>query len=212
MRLCDKITYMPDKHPNHNRLYDLASAQAGYFTGRDATRSGFNSWLVDYHVRRGRFERVGRGLYRLRNFPVSPDGEIAAAWLAAGAKNAIISHDSALALHDLGNVSPSAVHITVPRSSRWRSARSIPGVHLHTTTHPLPPEDVIVQRGVRVTTAERAILDSAQRGLDPEELARVAKEAIERGWTSAARLKRRAVRYGARVERLISQSLDRRSS
>lgn len=198
---------MADKRPNHDRLYDLASTHAGYFTGREAARCGFNSWLVDYHVRRGRFERMGRGLYRLRNFPVSPSDEIAAAWLAAGAKHAIISHDSALALHDLGNVNPSEVHITLPRSARWRSARAIPGVRLHTITRPLPSEDVIVRRGVRVTTAERAILDSALRGLDPEELARVTKEAIERGWTSAARLRRRAVRYGARVKRLINRSL-----
>lgn len=199
---------MADKQrPNHDRLYDLASARRGYFTGRDATLCGFNSWLVDYHVRRGRFERVGRGLYRLRNYPLSPSDETAAAWLAAGAKNAAISHDSALALHDLGNVNPRAVHITLPRSARWRSARVIPGVRLHTTTRPLPAGDVIVQGGVRVTTPERAILDSALRGLDNEELARVAKQAIERGWTSTERLLRRASRYGARVRRLIDRAL-----
>jgi predicted transcriptional regulator of viral defense system len=59
---------------------------------------------------------------------------MAAACLALGS-DALISHESALALLDLSDVIPDAIHIVVPRSRRYRPA--LPGVRLHTTTRPL---------------------------------------------------------------------------
>jgi len=85
-----------------------------------------------------------------------------AAWLAVGKETAVVSHESALALLDLSDVIPKAVHLTVPRSRRHLP--TIPGVKVHTTTRPLGAGDVVERDGVRVTSAARTILDAAGAG------------------------------------------------
>lgn len=87
-------------------------------TSRHAAGAGFQSEVLRYHAASGRFIRVRRGLYRLRDYPSSPYDEIAAAWLAVGKEKSVISHETALDLLDLSNVIPNAIHITVPRSRR----------------------------------------------------------------------------------------------
>ena len=63
-----------------------------------------------------------------------------AAWLAVGKQNAVVSHESALDLLDLSDVSPDRVHLTVPRSRRGLAAppaqRFIP---LHRCSHHKTP-------------------------------------------------------------------------
>jgi hypothetical protein len=71
---------------------------------------------------------------------------------------AVISHESALVLHDLSDVSPPGVHITVP--STYRIRRRIPRV---LTVHhaDLEPRDREVIDGIPVTTPLRTIRDCA---------------------------------------------------
>jgi predicted transcriptional regulator of viral defense system len=116
-------------------LFAIASEQQGYFTAKQAMACGFDGDLLAHHTGRGRFLRVHRGVYRLRDYPSSPREEVAAAWLAAGKDAAVISHESALDLLDLSDITPGAIHITVPRSKRYVS--KLPGVRVHTTTRPL---------------------------------------------------------------------------
>ena len=69
----------------------------------------------------------------------------------------VVSHQSALALHGLSDVSPARVHVTVPTAVRIR--RALPrGLVLHYTD--LPQEDVERVEGVPVTTPARAIRDA----------------------------------------------------
>lgn len=55
--------------PDWDILHETAAAQAGYFTLSDAVASGFYAPLLQYHCG-GRVERAGRGIFRLRHFPV----------------------------------------------------------------------------------------------------------------------------------------------
>src|SRR5680860_460088 len=112
-------------------LYRKAEAQSGYFTADQALEAGMSRTTLSHHARpRGRFERVATGLYRLRHFPASRNEHIMAAWLPLRHTGAVVSHASALELHELSDVIPTEVHLSLPRKRRGQRRR--PGVRLHT--------------------------------------------------------------------------------
>ena len=194
--------------PDHERLFQVASQQSGYFTTAQAEDCGISHSLLAYHAGDGgRFLRIRRGLYRLRHYPASPREDLLAAWLAAGARSAVISHESALELFDLSDVVPTAVHVTVPRSQRYRP--TLPGVQVHTTTRELRPTDVVVRDGMRVTSPVRSILDAAEAGLSPEHVIAAVTQALDRGLTTRSRLENAAGERGSRVERPIAHAIAR---
>jgi predicted transcriptional regulator of viral defense system len=143
------------------KLYDIAERQLGYFTAAQARAAGVQQVrLIQLH-QSGDVERVSRGVYRLARFPLSPFGEYmeAALWPQVRRPEAlaVISHVSALALHELSEVSPAKIHITLPSGLRLRRAVP-PHLVLHFAT--LAPDDVQVVEGVPVTTPIRTIRDA----------------------------------------------------
>jgi predicted transcriptional regulator of viral defense system len=190
---------------DHRCLFAIASEQQGYFTAKQATGCGFGGDLLTYHTRQGRFIRVHRGVYRLRDYPSSPREEVMAAWLAAGRDTAIVSHESALDLLDLSDIIPKAIHLTVPRSRRYLP--NLPGVRIHTVTRPLTPSDLTVREGVRLTSAARTIADAAQAGAGPEQVELAVAQALERGLTTRKRLEQATSDRSQRVRRLIQQAI-----
>ena len=196
----DTLTTKPD----HEGLFQTASEQAGYFTTAQALDHGFSAPLINHHVRTGRFVRITRGLYRLRDYPSSPREQLIGAWLRL-APEAVVSHESALELFGLADVIPDEIHLSVPRTRR-RLVRQ-PGVTIHTTKRPLEGADVAVREGVRVTAPERTIADVAESGTAPEQVVAAVLQAIERGLTTRERVRRAAQSRGKRVEGLIGQAL-----
>ncbi|MBI3968487.1 MAG: type IV toxin-antitoxin system AbiEi family antitoxin domain-containing protein [Chloroflexi bacterium] len=192
-------------NPDHRCLFEVASTQLGYFTAAQARRCGFGWDLLSHHARTGRFVRVRRGLYRLRDYPSSPHEEVMAAWLALGPGLAVISHESALDLLGLSDLIPDTIHLTVSRSKRHLPA--LPGVTIHTTTRPLAPTDVVTSDGLRVTAAARSILDAAATGVAPEQIELAVAQALGRSLTTPAQLEAAAQRYGGRVRRLVAGAL-----
>ena len=194
--------------PDHDKLFELASEQGGYFTAAQARQCGFSHALLAHHAREGgRFTRVRRGLYRLRQFPPSPREEVLAAWLALDRDEAVVSHDSALELLGLCDVVPEAVHVTVPRSKRYRPAA--PGVRVHTTTRELLPSDVVVREGIRVTAPVRAIVDAAEAGTAPEQVIDAVRQALDQGLATKQQLLAAAEERSSRVDQLVRRGLDR---
>lgn len=196
-------------HPDHTCLFEIASSQHGYFTSSQARGCGFGTDLLAYHARAGRFVRVRRGLYRLRDYPSGPHEHVVAAWLAAGNDSAVVSHETALELLELSDVIPSAVHLTVPRTRRHLPR--IPGAVFHTTTRPLGPDDVIERHGIRLTAPIRSILDAAEAGTAPEQIEMAISQAIRRAAVVPSQLKDQAERRGQRVARLVRTALGRAS-
>jgi predicted transcriptional regulator of viral defense system len=194
----------PTTRPDHEGLFQTASEQAGYFTTAQAIGHGFSTQLITHHTRTGRFVRISRGLYRLRDYPSSPREQLIGAWLRL-APDAVVSHESALELFGLSDVIPDEIHLSVPRTRR-RLVRQ-PGVTVHTTKRPLEGADVAVRDGVRVTAPERTIADVAESGTAPEQVVAAVLQAIERGLTTRERVRGAARSRGKRVERLIGQAL-----
>lgn len=192
--------------PDHEGLFDIATEQAGYFTTAQARASGFSSPLITHHAQSGRFVRVARGLYRLRDYPASPREELLAAWLRL-APEAVVSHESALELLGFSDVIPHKIHLSVSRRRR-RLARPS-GVVIHTTTRPLDGSDVVVRDGMRLTGPARTIVDVAETGVAPEQVVRAAQQAIDRGMTTPDRLREAARDRGRRVGQLMEIALGR---
>lgn len=159
-------------------LYELAENQSGYFTAAQARAAGLHPVRLVQLERNEDIERLSRGVYRLARFPTSPIGQYMEASLWPQVRRpelrGTISHESALALYDLSDVSPSKVHITLPPALRIRRAAP-PQLVIHYAN--LDPKDVQIVEGIPVTTAERAIRDIHATHLGPA----LVRQAIEDG-------------------------------
>jgi predicted transcriptional regulator of viral defense system len=149
-------------------LYDLAEGQLGYFTAVQARDAGLHPVrLIQLH-RHGDIERLSRGVYRLTRYPVLPLGQYMEATLWPQVRRhdaqATVSHESALAIYGLSDVSPAKVHITLPHELRIR--RAVPR-HLMLHYADLEPQDIKEVEGVPVTTAARTIRDVHAAHLGP---------------------------------------------
>jgi predicted transcriptional regulator of viral defense system len=192
---------------DHDGLYGLAEAQAGYFTAQQAVKAGMDRSTLRHHARPGgRYERVRRGLYRLRHFPSSPHEHVMAAWLPLRDAGAVVSHESALELHGLSDVIPDAVHLSLPRSERGQRRRA--GVRLHTLGRPPGRAEVREVAGLPVTSPERTIVDALEAGVQPEQIEMAGRQALERGLTTPRRLRATAATRPARVRKFIERRFE----
>jgi predicted transcriptional regulator of viral defense system len=161
------------------RLYEIAEAQKGFFTTKQAKAAGFAENTHPYHVQAGNWIREHRGIYRLASFPRGerPDLMLWSLWSRNRGEAAlgVYSHQTALSLHDLSDVMPAKLHMTVPRSFRRNS--EIPRVLvLHFAD--LSQSDIGTADGVRVTSPMRTILDLLARG---EVLLPTLRQAVREG-------------------------------
>ena len=186
--------------PDHQALYAIAEAQAGYFTAAEAASSGVGSQLLSHHTRAGTYQRAAHGVYRLTHFPASRFEDLVIARLRAGPRSAI-SHTSALALYGLSDIVPGEVHVTIPRSG----SRRRPGLRIHTAG--VPESAVTWREGIRVTTVARTIVDLAYSGLSEDRLLQAAREAIARGLVDREILDAEARPRGRRVGQIIDRIL-----
>lgn len=192
--------------PDSRCLFETASTQRGYFTTVQARHCGFTTDLLTYHTKRGRFRRVYRAVYRLRDYPTWEREEVVAAWLAIGRDQAVVSHESALDLFELSDVVPNAIHVTVRRSQRYLSPPR--GVQLHTVTPPPDCTDVVEWEGIRVTSVARSITDAAESGVGPEQVEKAVRQAVRRGLVTSEQLVEAARGRQRRVRDLIGSALD----
>ena len=184
----------------------MAEGQAGYVTAGQAEAVGVhrNSLRAQTHEG-GRLERAARGLYRLRFYPRSPFEQVAAVWVQAGPDLAVVSHESALELYGLADVIPNQVHLTLPRQYRHR--RPHPGVRLHRPRTSLRDTEVRRMHGFRTTTPERTLLDVLEAGTQPEQVALALQQALERGLTTPARIRRASEGRSKTIRRQLERLL-----
>ena len=186
---------------NQRQLYEIAETQSGYFTAAQARSAGFSGPVLSYHTQQGTFQRVAHGVYRLTFFPPGPHEDLFVAWLRTG-PDSVISHESALALFELSDVLPAAVHVIVPRTASRRRA----GLRLHTNT--LAEDEVTSYQGLPVTTPARTLADVIIAGTAPEQIVMAVEQALDRGLTTRAALRVQMKRRGGRVAEVLVQILE----
>ena len=104
------------------RLYEVARSQQGFFTTKQAIRAGFSEKVHTYHVKAGNWIREHRGIYRLAEFPTPERPDLMLWYLWSQNRQEVsqgpYSHETALSLHELSDVMPSKLHMTVPKTFR----------------------------------------------------------------------------------------------
>lgn len=189
-----------DPRDLRRRLSAVAASQSGYFTAAQALDVGYSYPQQKFHTDHGNWLRVDRGIFRMPDWPVGPHDDLVR-WDLWSKGRAVVSHETALGVHDLGEFDPARVHLTVPPSFRARD----PHVVLHHDT--LEPDDVRRQGGFSVTTPLRSLIDVAAIGVDEDQLGRAIQEASDSGQITLRRLRERAeavdARAALRIERAI---------
>ena len=94
-------------------LLDHAQQQYGYLTPADARALDIDPTQLRLMAARHTLEHLGHGLYRMPMVPVTQLDAYMEAVLWTS-RLGVLSHETALDLHELCDVNPSAIHITVP--------------------------------------------------------------------------------------------------
>lgn len=165
---------------NARALLACAMTQGGYFTAKQARAIGYGYSHIDYHLSTGAFERIDHGLYRLTSVPPGEHDDLVrlALWSRdrQDRPQAVVSHASALVLHELTELLPNKIDLTVPPSFR---KPSLPGCVLHKAT--LTPQEVEERVGYSVTKPLRTLVDVTRTGIPREQLEKALIEALRRG-------------------------------
>lgn len=198
----------PSRTDKLQRLFELASTQAGYFTAPQARSLGYSARSLQHHVGARHFERVSRGFYRLIGAPADSHEDIVAAWLRHAARGAVASHGTALALYDLAPSRSHEIHLTLPREQRPRTRDSGTGARLHTTTMPLRRDEIATRFGLQVTSPARTLADVADIGADPSVVIEATGRALASGLVSPNELRLAVKGRSARVRDLIDRAIE----
>jgi len=164
--------------PDWDRLFEFAAAQDGLFTTSQAAESGYSPQLLAHHLSAGRMLRVRRGIYRLVHFPAGDHEDLTTIWLWSE-QVGVFSHQTALALHDLSDILPSLLHLTLPESERNRRLRIPDGIVLYYSD--IPTNEQQWFGPVPITAPLRTLEDCARENLPPELLRGGALDALHRG-------------------------------
>ena len=190
-------------------LFERVDEQQGYFTAKQAADAGYLLGSQAHHVKAGNWVRVHRGIYRLARFPQSADEQLViySLWSRnrAGEPEGVYSHQTALSIHEMSDINPSKLHITVPPAFR-RSAKVPKVVALHYAA--LGENDVEQRHGFRVTRPFRAIADlAAAEEASRDIITQALAEARSRGLVTAKEIvdMRRKGKHAAWFDKLLSQ-------
>ena len=164
--------------PDWTSLFTLATAQDGHFTTAQAEEAGYSRPLLDHHVKTGRFRRIQRGIYRLRDFPSADDEDLVVAWLWSDQKG-VVSHETALMLHGLSDALPDRVDLTVPMAWRGRRIKVPPIVRLHRAE--IADADWTWSGPVPVTNPLRTLTDCVVDHVQPDLIAQAVRDGMRRG-------------------------------
>jgi len=192
-----------------DRLYGIATLQGGFFTARQAKAAGYADNTHPHHVRSGDWTRERRGIYRLTRYPLSarPDLMIWQLWAhnRLGEPQGTYSHATALTLHEISDVMPGKLDMTVPPGFQRMAA--IPRL-LRLRRARLTDADVETIDGIRVTTPLCTLVDVIAAGEIATDLqVQAVEQAVRRGVVTRRQLEsaRTSRRARLRLERVLRQ-------
>lgn len=191
-----------DRRDRRRRLFTLAAQQGGYFTAAQAKHLGYSYQAQAHHVGVGNWHRFDRGLFRLAEWVPELHDDLNR-WALWSKGRAVISHETALAVHGIGELESPRVHLTVPRGFSMRDTAVI----LHLCD--LPGVDVAEHMGFPLTTVVRSLVDVASLGADEEQMARAIEEARGTGLLTLRRLRARAEAVDATAALHIERAIHR---
>lgn len=189
-------------------LFEIADGQQGYFTAQQAIKCGYSRTNFHRYLHTGEWVKAQRGIYRLAYYPITqhPDLVLWSLWSRdlKGKVQSVWSHDTAMDIHELSDVMPAKMHMTVPK--QFRKWTQIPKhIVLHFAN--LSKTDVIEQQGYCVTTPLRTIIDVIEEGRLSEDLiVQAIQDALRKGMVSRKHLQDAAnQREGSKLKRILNE-------
>lgn len=194
---------LTDPRGSRDTLWRLASEQRGYFTAAEAIQAGYSYQAQHFHAQRGNWLKVDRGIYRFREYLDLPteENDHLVRWSLWSRGLGVVSHATALAVHDLGVANPARIHLTVPTGFRKKD----PAVLLHRTD--LGPTMFETHAGFRVSTPVRAIIESAAGGMDQDIIDSAVADLLDRGIATRRQLLYAAQELGPKAELGVERAL-----
>jgi predicted transcriptional regulator of viral defense system len=189
-----------DRRDLRRRLFTLASTQGGYFTAAQAKEVGYTYPAQTHHASTGNWVRVDRGLFRLSEWVPGLHDHLAR-WSLWSKDRAVVSHETALGVHDIGEFESAKIHLTVPLGFTMRDDAIV--IHLAE----LPPSDAIEMGGFRVTSVIRSLIDVAANATDEEQLARAIQDAQRKSLVTPRSLRARSEVTDHRAALMIERAL-----
>ena len=181
----------------------VANQQGGYFTAKQAAGAGYSYQALQHHVAVGNFERVEHGLYRLPTVPHAEHDDLIRLTLWSRNQQdepqAVVSHETALGIHELTDLLPDRIHLTVPKRFR-KAVPEVCAVH----KAELADDEIEERFGFRVTTPLRTFADALESGVSSEQLVLGLNAALDRGIISRAQLSKGKRRYPA-LDRFLTK-------
>ena len=155
----------------------IAAGQHGVIGRRQAHDLGISKHGLYRLVESGAWRRLRPGVYSLWTPSLPQDLWLqrlasASLWLGDGAA---VSHRAAALISDLDGVEAAPVELT----TTGRRRALVPGLTVHGTMA-LPPEDVVLRKGLRTTSIPRTIVDLAAV-VTPETLELAVESALRSG-------------------------------
>lgn len=163
-------------------LTEVAVTQGGFFTAKQAENAGYDAQHLSYHLKAGNFERAGHGLYRIPTLPLAEHDDLLRLWLWSRGHDdqprAVVSHQTALAMHELAEFIPTEIHLTVPSGFRKKppngctlhkgqvdSSETQPFDALPVTTPIRTMHDLACDPSIPAEQFEHAVMVAVERGL-----------------------------------------------
>jgi len=159
-------------------MFSIALAQEGHFTTAQAEMAGYSPQLLAKYLHNGKVVRVRRGIYRLVHFPPCDNEQLVVFWLWSNLEG-VFSHVTALAMHQLSDLMPARIHMTLPTAWAKRRIGKPPILSIHYAD--LPESEVIRTRVVPVTSVARTMSDCVTARVSPEFLLDARAQALTQG-------------------------------
>jgi len=193
------------KQNNKEKLFEVADRQQGYFTSQQAEECGYSRSNFHRFLKSGEWVREIRGIYKLSRYPIQDRSELVLWTLWSrdkqGNSQGIWSHETALDIHELSDVMPAKMHMTVPRG--FRKNQAIPN-HLVLHYDDLSNTDIETRQGYYVTTPRRTLIDIVkEQSLSLDQIVLAVEQALERGLISKREIQR------DESAQILSEILDR---
>ena len=157
------------------KAFDIALDQYGFITHKDFKTLNTDPVLLRQWCQRGLVTRVGHGIYRFPEVPATPLDSLMLATLWPAGRG-VLSHDSALELHDLCDINPAKVHVSIPANYRLRRKGGELFVFYKEN---ISDSEIIWYEGIRIVTPYLAIKQALKSNV-PIHLIRQAMDEVNR--------------------------------
>ncbi len=183
-RLEEHLDWLPDNPPRDAMYEALVRLSAnvgrydGYFTCTDAGAAGMSDTVFEAVLREQKVEPIAADVYHLVQFPHADREELITLWLQTD-RQGVLSHETALLLHELSDILPRRLHIMVPPGFEPGARRFDPSVEL--LRGDVADDEKCWLGPVPYTSALRTLRDCIDIGVSPDLIEQAIEEGLDRG-------------------------------